>query len=120
MLTNFDGPSHSIADESGKLWDVDEVERFVKLATLHPELLTHHEQVRWKLIRGHKYLWRDPEDGSSLANLNIQALREHWARFVAVSKGEANHRFFRMSTATWSHCPGEFGNLADHKVRRCK
>jgi hypothetical protein len=33
-----------------KLWDVDESERFVRLAIHCPELLTHEEQERWKLL----------------------------------------------------------------------
>jgi len=80
----------SIADEGGELWDVDEPERFVKLASLHPDLLAHSEQVLWKLIRENRHVWRRPDEGPSLANLNVQNLREHWARFVAVAAGEAN------------------------------
>jgi hypothetical protein len=80
----------SIADEGGELWDVDEPERFVKLASLHPDLLAHSEQVLWKLIRENRHVWRRPGDGPSPANLNVQNLREHWARFVAVGAGEAN------------------------------
>jgi hypothetical protein len=32
------------------LWDVDDSERFVRLAIHCPELLTHEEQERWKLL----------------------------------------------------------------------
>lgn len=80
----------SIADEGDELWDVDEPERFVKLASLHPDLLAHSEQVLWKLIRENRHVWRRPGEGPSLANLNVQNLREHWARFVAVAAGEAS------------------------------
>ena len=55
-LTDFSG-SPSIADETEQLWDVDEAERFVKLASRHPELLNHHEQMLWKLIRENQYVW---------------------------------------------------------------
>jgi len=40
----------TVADETAKLWDVDEAERFVRLAIHYPELLTHQEQERWKLL----------------------------------------------------------------------
>jgi hypothetical protein len=40
----------SVADEAAKLWDVDESERFVRLATSYPDLLNHEEQELWKLL----------------------------------------------------------------------
>lgn len=42
--------SLSVADEAGKLWDVDDAERFARLAITYPELLTHQEQEVWKLL----------------------------------------------------------------------
>jgi hypothetical protein len=38
-----------LAPRPSDLWDVDEAERFAKLALGYPHLLTHEEQVRWKL-----------------------------------------------------------------------
>lgn len=43
-------PDISVADEAGKLWDVDDAERFARLAIAYPELLTHQEQETWKLL----------------------------------------------------------------------
>jgi len=43
-------PSLSVADEGNSLWDVDEAERFVKLAIRYPELMTLEEQERWKML----------------------------------------------------------------------
>src|ERR1700682_2861460 len=40
----------NIADEASQLWDVDESDRFVRLAFNHPELLNYEEQRLWKLI----------------------------------------------------------------------
>lgn len=86
----------SIADAAPALWDVDEAERLAKLALNYPDLLTHDEQVLWKLIRENGYLWRghyhkvsrewtwQVEEGS----LNFQRLREHWDGFLAVARGE--------------------------------
>lgn len=42
--------SVTVFDASGDLWDVDESERFVRLAIRYPELLTHEEQERWKML----------------------------------------------------------------------
>mgnify|MGYP001185048685 CR=1 FL=1 len=42
--------SISFADEAGKLWDVDEAERFARLAITYPDLLTHQDQEIWKLL----------------------------------------------------------------------
>ncbi|MDD0814258.1 Arc family DNA-binding protein [Curvibacter sp. HBC28] len=42
--------SISVAERANDLWDVDESERFIKLAIRHPELLTLEEQERWKML----------------------------------------------------------------------
>jgi hypothetical protein len=92
--------SSSVAELAGELWDVDEPDRFVTLATKFPNLLTHEEQKRWKLIRENGYLWRgryaddsgekrwtwDPNKPQSLV---LARLRESWDAFVAVAKDEA-------------------------------
>ena len=51
-------PGTSVADAANSLWDVDDADRFAKLALSYPDLLTHEEQKRWKLIRENGYLWR--------------------------------------------------------------
>ena len=48
--TGEDDRSILIADEAAKLWDVDESERFVKLAIHHKDLLNHEEQILWKVL----------------------------------------------------------------------
>ncbi|MCF8168121.1 MAG: hypothetical protein K9K38_19650 [Rhodoferax sp.] len=49
--TGFQGDnSISLKEMEQKLWDVDDSERFVRLAIHCPELLTHEEQERWKLL----------------------------------------------------------------------
>jgi len=84
----------SVGEEASYLWDVDDADRFAKLALRYPDLLTHDEQVRWKLIRESGLLWRGrygandkwswevKEDG-----LLYDRLREHWATFCAVADG---------------------------------
>ena len=45
----------SLAD---KLWDVDDVSRFIALAFRFPELLTYDEQRIWGIIRNNGYFWK--------------------------------------------------------------
>ena len=90
----------TIGTEAEYLWDVDDADRFAKLALRYPHLLTHEEQVRWKLIRDNGYLWRgsyrsgprkewdwNREEGS----LNFERLREHWATFCSVADTGSGH-----------------------------
>ena len=48
----------TVWDQSTKLWDVDEADRFATLAFLNPELMTYDEQVLWKLICETGYVWK--------------------------------------------------------------
>lgn len=89
------GTKDTIAELSEALWDVDEPDRFVHLATRYPTLLTHEEQRRWKLIRENGALWHGDFEPRWTWNpyrpdtLVLATLRKHWAQFVAVSKDEA-------------------------------
>lgn len=89
-----DGTQKTLADEASYLWDVDEADRLVKLALRYPHLLTHEEQILWKLIKECGLLWRGSykptewkwtvsEDSIVWSNL-----REHWQTFVDVASGK--------------------------------
>lgn len=85
----------TISEEAESLWDVDDADRFAKLAFKYPELLTHEEQKRWKLIRENGLLWRgDYADNKKWKwkvkeeGLILERLREHWDQFCAVARGE--------------------------------
>ena len=101
MLTDdsgFKARETNLADEAAYLWDVDEADRFARLALRYPDMLTHDEQVRWKLIRENGYLWRGHESGADEKwtwtveerSLVYERLREHWSKFVAVAEGLAD------------------------------
>jgi hypothetical protein len=84
---------HTVGSEADYLWDVDEADRFVKLAIRYPNLLTHEEQVLWKLIRESGFLWRNRSKGvedkqPSLSDLKLDQLRQHWQTLKAVAAGE--------------------------------
>ena len=93
------GPNEAItvADEAVRLWDVDAPDRFVKLALHYPDLLTHEEQKRWKLVRETGSLWLggvigknpDPEK-----LVNMAALRQAWAEVCAVARGDEDPSIF--------------------------
>lgn len=88
----------TVADDAATLWDVDDADRFAKLALRYPDMLTHEEQIRWKLIRENGSLWRGnfhkrteewtwAIDESSLI---FDRLREGWSKFCAVANGDAD------------------------------
>ena len=74
----------SISETASRLWDVDEAERFVTLAQLFPNLLTHEEQILWKLTLGAEILWTGTPDEFAI---DKKALREWFpgAKFAASS-----------------------------------
>lgn len=86
----------SLADVASLLWDVDEADRFAKLALAYPELLTHEEQILWKLIRECGLLWRGGYGGPDKewqwrvkdSSLIWERLRKHWPTFCKVARGE--------------------------------
>ena len=79
------------------MWDVDDADRFAKLALRYPHLLSHEEQVRWKLIRESGCLWRGkygpppaPEwQWKVIEDLFcFDRLRDKWELFCAVANGD--------------------------------
>ena len=77
----------TLVDEADGLWDVDEADRFANLALRHPDLLTHSEQIKWKLIATNDYFWTGPfeMDRDRYGNrpvagneLILERLRQHW------------------------------------------
>lgn len=49
--TGYNGDqSITVENEAALLWDIDDAERFVRLAISYPDLLTHDEQIRWKAL----------------------------------------------------------------------
>lgn len=88
--------SHDLHNEADYLWDVDEADRFAKLAIKFPSVLNHEERVRWKRIEECGYFWKgefagpDGEwvwDAEHLENLRPDRLREHWQTVCEVADG---------------------------------
>ena len=57
VLREAKGDDRTVGNQSEILWDVDEPDRLAKLGLYYPELLTHDEQVLWKLVRECEWLW---------------------------------------------------------------
>lgn len=95
-LKGLEVSAHTIGSEAGYLWDVDEADRFAKLALRYPSLLTHEEQVLWKLIRENGFLWRGRTNNGEWSwetaedDLVFERLREDWEKFTAVANGTAD------------------------------
>jgi len=93
---DFSGEAPSFADRASDLWDVDEPDRFAKLALNYPDLLDHEEQKTWKLIRDCGYLWRGGFRGQDEewhwnvdeSSLLFERLRDNWETFRSVARGE--------------------------------
>lgn len=96
-LKGLEVSDHTIGAETEYLWDVDNADRFAKLALRYPYLLTHDEQILWKLIRENGLLWKGRHDKGTGKwtwaveddSLIYERLREYWAKFNAVANGEA-------------------------------
>jgi len=87
------GPEYAF-DAIENVWDVDEADRFAKLALSYPALLTHDEEVLWKLICENDWLWRGTYINRkwswkiNLQSLIFDRLRQSWEKLNAVAKGE--------------------------------
>jgi hypothetical protein len=87
----------SMSELSAELWDPDEAIRFAKLAFEYPELLDHHQQLVWRLIRERGHFWKghqDPTTGEWIwspkkGRLSFERLRKYWDTFNQVARGEA-------------------------------
>ena len=85
------------AERIHQLWDLDEPDRIIRLALYFPDLLTHDEQIVWKLVRGNGNIWKGRFSGSSPElewswevkpeTIIWDRLREYWPIFKAVAQG---------------------------------
>ena len=96
---NGAGELWTIQERSVDLWDVDEPDRFVALVALAPSLLTHDEQMIWKVISTSPFLWRGSwiDDGDEEVwswnsdkpfNVIFDRLRDNWDSIERVAEGQ--------------------------------
>jgi hypothetical protein len=85
----------SLQEKASQLWHVDEADRVAALALTAPALMTHDEQLVWRLVRENGLLWRGHYDSNEEwcwdvkeGGLIMDRLRENWDTFKAVALGE--------------------------------
>ena len=107
----------SITDVAAALWDVDEPDRFAKLALSYEYMLTHEEQVLWKVICETGRVWRGQHDSEgewvwsvNSKTLVYDCLRKYWDDFKKVASGEAGREILPKSTKITAT---DFGDLGD-------
>lgn len=61
----------TLAELYGELWDVNEVDRFLKLAFYYPELMTYEEQEIFKVITDNFNYLKKEEDELSDSNISF-------------------------------------------------
>lgn len=92
-------PAQTISDLIPALWDVEEADRLAMLAFVAPFLLTHEEQVVWKLVESNGFLWKGnymgPDEEWSWypdqRSLRWNKFREHYSKFKEVAEGTRSH-----------------------------
>ena len=96
----LDGLKATAYDAIDLVWDVDESDRFVRLALYYPNLLTHNEEVLWKLIRENGCLWKgcysDVGEWTweiALGSFVFERLREEWQLFTMIATGELDRSY---------------------------
>ena len=74
----------SIADKAHDLWDVDECDRFVKLALQDENLLNYREQVLWKYLQTEQVV----EIFKQHRNIDWNRLRDQWPQLKSGADGK--------------------------------
>lgn len=74
----------NLAAEAVDLWDVGEPDRFAKLALRYPSLLSHDEQILWKLVTENGWFWKDRDK----SKINLRRFDEVWETLNAIVRGE--------------------------------
>jgi len=95
-VTGWNNEPISVQDLAKRLWQVDEADRVMILALRAPALLTHEEQLIWRLVRENGFFWWGGFTGPGQMfkwvldeeNLMFDRVREQWALIKAVAAGE--------------------------------
>lgn len=90
--SGWNSETRSLAQQSERLWKVDEPDRVAALALTSPSLLTHEEQLIWRYVKENGFLWRGNYNKASRwtwdineHDLIIDRLRKHWDTFKRVA-----------------------------------
>lgn len=90
-----DSADVTLKEKASELWHVDEPDRLAALAMIAPALLSHEEQLIWRVVRENGYVWRghynNQEEWSwkvSEDSLIRDRLRDNWDTFKGVAFGD--------------------------------
>lgn len=93
--STIDGEDPTVQEKASQLWNVDEPDRVAALAMIAPALLTHEEQLIWRLVRENGLVWKGQYDRQNEwkwtvneQSLIYERLREHWDIFKGVASGD--------------------------------
>jgi DNA-binding CsgD family transcriptional regulator len=120
-VTAYDGSSEvTLKEKASELWQVDEPDRLVALALIAPALLTHEEQLIWRVIRENGYIWRGAYGrngqwawSTSFETLIADRLRDNWEVFRGVGLGDIP----KEKLPSWQKSkPAAFDNDLDDDV----
>lgn len=95
----------TVSDALPNIWDVDEQDRFVKLALYYPELLSYEEEKLWKLISECDYFWKGglplPADrpAGTIHYFHSLNLRKRWEELHKIIEGELDPNEIRTLEA---------------------
>lgn len=92
---SYNSGDESISDLTSRLWDTDEPDRLTALALHAPVLLTHDEQIIWKVLRTSGWFWMGrwgkmgewDFDPTVQTDLIMNRVREKWDAIKAVADG---------------------------------
>jgi hypothetical protein len=95
-VTGWNNEPMSVQDLAKHLWQVDEADRVMILALKAPALLTHDEQLIWRLVRENGSFWWGSFTGPGQMfkwtldeeSLMFDRVRDKWALIKAVAAGE--------------------------------
>lgn len=82
----------SFNDLINRVWDVEEADRFLKLAVNYPDLLTYDEEKIWKLLIKTSTFWNHEKGSEHLFNestIDFYILRKNWNTLIKIVSGEA-------------------------------
>jgi len=97
----YNGPANDKAFDAIEIaWDVEESEKFAKLALHYNHLLIHKEEVIWKLVTECGYFWNGSYQNNYAKevsewsweiredHLNFKRLKEYWWLLKSIAEGE--------------------------------
>jgi len=76
-----------------QVWDVEEADRFVKLALNFPELLSYEEERLWKVMTEYSPFWQESYGGENgeiyEKSARYDVIRNNWETLKKIVSGEA-------------------------------